>query len=403
LTCPPASGFNRVYVFSRRASWPLNANRLHQVASARRGAGTLIDLTVSNPTDCGFAYPGAEIIAALGNAAALHYRPSPVGLTAAREAVGAYYADRGLVVSADRILLTASTSEAYSHLFRLLCDAGDDVLMPAPTYPLFEMLAGLHDVRLAPCPMLYSGGWHLDFDALLRAASPRTRAVLLVHPNNPTGSYIKAEEWQTLRQHARERNWALVVDEVFYDYAIAPATAVPLALDAGPLTFLLNGFSKIVALPQMKLGWVSVHGPAEGRQAAVARLEVINDLYLSVDAPIQHAAARILAGRHGIQDQIRARIQSNLGRLDRALAACPAVERLACEGGWSAVLRLPGVRSDEEWAELLLDRTGVLTHPGHFYEFQSGSFLVLSLLLPTQTFGQGIEKLLAAVALELNL
>ncbi|HXR98552.1 MAG TPA: pyridoxal phosphate-dependent aminotransferase [Terriglobales bacterium] len=390
-------------MFSRRASWPLHVNRLHQIASARRAAGTLIDLTVSNPTDCGFAYPGDEIIAALGNAAALQYRPSPAGLAAAREAVSAYYAARALAIAPDRILLTASTSEAYSHLFRLLCDAGDDVLMPAPTYPLFEMLAGLHDVRLAACPMFYSGGWHLDFDALLCVASPRTRAVLLVHPNNPTGSYIKPEEWLTLRQHARERNWALVVDEVFYDYAIAPATAVPLALDDGPLIFLLNGFSKIVALPQMKLGWVSVHGEDAARQDAFARLEVINDLYLSVDAPIQHAAARILARRHGIQDQIRARLQANLDQLDRALAPCSALERLAVEGGWSAVVRLPSVHSDEEWAELLLNRAGVLTHPGHFYEFQSGSFLVLSLLQPTGIFRQGVDKLIAEAMLELNL
>lgn len=390
-------------MFSSRTAWPLAANRLHQLATQRRQAGTLRDLTVSNPTVCGFEYPRRELLAALGAAAALRYEPQPLGLEVARAAVGTYYAERGVAVPLDRILLTASTSEAYGHLFKLLCDPGDDVLMPTPSYPLFEMLAGIHDVRLLACPMLYDQGWQLDLEGLAGRASARTRALLLVHPNNPAGSYIRPGEWAHLQRLAAGRGWALVVDEVFFDYALDPERAYGLELEDCPaLTFVLNGFSKIVALPQMKLGWITVHGPAAARQAAMARLEVINDLFLSVDAPIQHAAAAILAGRHGIQSQIRARLEANLAALDRALPACPALERLRVEGGWCVVLRLPRIHTDEAWAELLLERTGVLTHPGHLYGFGAEGYLVVSLLVPTRVFAEATAGLVAAIGAELE-
>ncbi|HEY7837645.1 MAG TPA: pyridoxal phosphate-dependent aminotransferase [Terriglobales bacterium] len=388
-------------VFSARTGWPLHPNRLHQLAAAR-GARTLIDLTVANPTQCGFEYPRAQLLAALGHAAALRYQPQPLGLESARAAVSAYYAERNASpVPTNRLLLTASTSEAYAHLFRLLCDPGDAVLMPAPSYPLFEMLATMSDVRLLACPMLYDRGWQLDREALEHAAGsePKLRALLLVHPNNPAGCYLKPGEWQWLQELAARCGWALVLDEVFFDYPLPPHAAVPLDWESAPaLTFVLNGLSKIAALPQMKLGWVSVHGPGNLRQPALARLEILNDLFLSVDAPIQHAAATFLQTRHGVQAQIRARLAANLAALDAALLACPALERLQVEGGWNVILRLPRVRTDDAWAELVLERAGVLTHPGHFYSLPLESHLVISLLPPLETFQAGIEALVAAAA-----
>lgn len=388
-------------MFSARTGWPLHPNRLHQLAAAR-GARTLIDLTVANPTQCGFEYPRAQLLAALGHAAALRYEPQPLGLESARAAVSAYYAERSASpVPTNRLLLTASTSEAYAHLFRLLCDPGDAVLMPAPSYPLFEMLAAMSDVRLLACPMLYDQGWQLDREAIEQAAGsePRLRALLLVHPNNPAGCYLKPGEWQWLQELAARCGWALVLDEVFFDYPLPPHAAVPLDWESAPaLTFVLNGLSKIAALPQMKLGWVSVHGPGNLRQPALARLEILNDLFLSVDAPIQHAAATFLQTRHGVQAQIRARLAANLAALDAALLACPALERLQVEGGWNVILRLPRVRTDDAWAELVLERAGVLTHPGHFYSLPLESHLVTSLLPPLETFQAGIEALVAAAA-----
>ena len=390
-------------MFSARTGWPLKANRLHQLAATRRAAGTLVDLTVTNPTACGFEYPRERMLAALGAAAALTYEPHPLGLVRAREAVAAYYADRGIAVPVDRLVLTASTSEAYAHLFRLLCDPGDDVLMPAPSYPLFEMLAGLNDVRLTPAPMWYDHGWHLDRDALLAAAGPRTRALLLVHPNNPAGNYIKPAEWEWLQAEAAARGWAVVVDEVFWDYAIPPESPVGLDYAGAPaLTFVLNGLSKISALPQMKLGWIAVFGSEDQARAALARLEVVNDLFLSVDAPIQHAAATLLAARATLQPQIRARLVENLAALDAALAAAPdaGITRLKVEGGWAVILRLPRIHSDEEWAELALERAGVLTHPGHFYSLPADAHLVVSLLTSPKAFAVGADRILEVIAEE---
>lgn len=384
-------------MFSQRTAWPLAHNRLHQLAAARRKSGDLLDLTVTNPTACGFHYPAAELLAALASEAALRYEPHPLGLETARAAVRGYYRERGVEVGLDQLLLTASSSEAYAHLFRLLCDPGDDVLMPSPSYPLFEMLAGLHNVRLQACPMWYDHGWQLDIAALLAAATPRTRAVLLVHPNNPAGNYIQPMEWERLTAESARRGWALVVDEVFFDYAIPPTVPGELAMaDSPALVFVLNGLSKIAALPQMKLGWIAAHGPAELRHAAMARLEVIHDLFLSVDAPIQHAASALLGARRQLQPQIRARLRANLNRLDAALPGRRAIERLRVEGGWAVVVRLPRLHSDEAWAELLLERAGVLTHPGFFYGFASEGHLVLSLLTPPEVFAEGVGRLIAA-------
>ncbi|MGH9475729.1 MAG: pyridoxal phosphate-dependent aminotransferase [Terriglobales bacterium] len=388
-------------MFSRRTAWPLTPNRLHRLAEARREREGWCDLTVSNPTVCGFDYP-AELLAVLADAQSLRYEPQPLGLEGARTAVVDYYRERGLGMAVGRVALTASTSEAYSHLFRLLCNAGESVLMPTPSYPLFEMLAGVQDVRLCPVPMQYADGWHLDVDALA-AVGGDARALLLVHPNNPAGNYVKPGEWQAVQALAAARGWAVVVDEVFYDYAVAPAQAVALDFSACPaLTFLLNGCSKLAVLPQMKLAWMTAFGPEAQVREAWARLEVLLDLYLSVSTPVQHAASALLGARARLQQQVRARLRRNLDTLDAALVACPALERLRVEGGWSVVLRLPRLHSDAEWAELLVERAGVLAHPGHFYGLGLEACLALSLLLPEARFATGIERLLAAVAAEIG-
>lgn len=387
-------------MFSQRTGWNLHPNRLHQLAQQRRAHPGLLDLTVSNPTVCAFTYPPG-LLQALAGDAAWRYAPHPLGAECARAAVVAYYRERGLEISPARVALTASTSEAYSHLFRLLCDPGDSVLMPAPSYPLFEMLAGVEDVRLRAVPMHYARGWRLDV-ATLAAAGEGVRALLLVHPNNPAGNYLQPDDWRALQALAARRRWAVVVDEVFFDYAIPPAAPVALDFSACPaLTFLLNGCSKLAALPQMKLAWMTAFGPRDQVAEAWARLEVLLDLYLSVSTPIQNAAPVLLAARTIVQPQIRARLRRNLDALDAALAPLPALERLHVEGGWSVLLRLPRQHSDAGWAELLLERAGVLTHPGHFFGLELEACLVLSLLPPPEWFDPAIASLMRIVAAEI--
>ncbi|MGH9466048.1 MAG: pyridoxal phosphate-dependent aminotransferase [Terriglobales bacterium] len=388
-------------MLSSRTAWRLDPNRLHQLGEARRAQGTGCDLTVSNPTRCGFRYP-ASLTVALADPEVLDYDPQPLGAAAARAAVEAYYRERGVALAQERLALTASTSEAYSHLFRLLCDAGDAVLMPSPSYPLFEMLAGLADVRLCPATMVYDQGWQLDLPALA-AAGPDVRAVLLVHPNNPAGNYIKPKEWDAVQALAAARDWAVVVDEVFFDYAMPPFAPVALDVaDAPALTFVLNGLSKLSALPQMKLAWIAAFGPERLLRPAWARLEVILDLHLSVSAPVQRAAAVLLEARHTMQPQIRERLRDNLAWLDDALARQPALERLVIEGGWNVLLRLPRLHTDAAWAERLVEGAGVLTHPGHFYGLEQESCLALSLLPPAADFRRGVERMLEAIAGEIG-
>lgn len=384
-------------MFSTRTAWPLDPNRLHELAEQRRAAGDLIDLTISNPTRCGFDYPEA-LVEALAQPAALTYAPQPLGLESARAAICAYYRERGLAIRLDRVALTASTSEAYSHLFRLLCNPGEAALMPSPTYPLFELLAGAQDVRLRAVPMLYDQGWLLDA-AMLERAPEDVRALLLVHPNNPAGNYLQPQEWRAVQALAAARGWAVVVDEVFYDFALPPGAPVALDFTACPaLTFLLNGCSKLSGLPQMKLAWISAFGPAALVRTAWARLEMLLDLYLSVSTPVQLAAPALLEARRGMQPQIQRRLRENLDRLDAALARLPAVERLPVAGGWSVLLRLPRIHSDAEWAERLVERAGVLTHPGHFYGLEMESCLALSLLLPPEIFAAGVTRMAKEMA-----
>jgi aspartate/methionine/tyrosine aminotransferase len=381
-------------MFSRRLPASIEPNRISRALDAARGR-PLIDLTESNPTAVGLAYPEAEILAALADPRALRYQPTPRGLDEARAAAAGWYARLGCAVDPARIWLTASTSEAYSLLFKLLCDPGDRVLVPAPSYPLFDLLAGLDAVATAPYPLRYQAGWYLDADEVARAVDARTRAILIVNPNNPTGSFVKTEQSAALEKLCAERGLALISDEVFADYARGPdpARAATLAGCERSLTFCLSGLSKPAGLPQLKLGWLHVGGPPELVAAAEARLELIADSYLSVGAPVQHAAARLIAAGAGIAAQLRARTERNRARLAAAVRGT-ALALLASEGGWYAVLRAPRTRTEEEWTLALLD-DGVVVQPGFFFDFEEEAYLVVSLIVDEERFAEGVRRIVA--------
>jgi alanine-synthesizing transaminase len=387
-------------MFASRTNWPMDPNKFTQALEAHRRSGKeLLDLTVSNPTVCGLAYPEEEIVTALADRRALEYCPESKGLREAREAIAGYYrggagfARSGERVDPERILLTSGTSEGYSHIFRLLCEAGDEILVPAPSYPLFEFLADLADIRLTPYPLLYDHGWQIDFASLRAALTPRSRAVLVVHPNNPTGSFVKVHEAAELAEICAAREMAIVADEVFLDYTDGPEPARTFALHDAALTFTLSGLSKISLLPQMKLAWIAVSGPQSLVQTAVERLEIIADTYLSPSTPVQIALPKFLALRRGLQSQLQQRISVNLAVLDAALRESKLLARLDREGGWYAVLRVPATGPDEALAVTLLERCSVLVHPGHFFNFSRDGFLVLSLIAAERQFQEGVRRL----------
>jgi len=385
-------------MFSRRTDWKLAANLFTQAQQEALAQGReVLDLTVSNPTRVGLAYDTEAILSSLADPRAMDYDPQPKGLRSAREAVAAYYHQHeAFDVDPESLVLTTSTSEGYSYVLRLLCNPEDEILVPRPSYPLFEFLAGLSDVELASYPLLYDHGWQIDFPSLYKAVNHRTRAVVVVHPNNPTGSYVKTEERKALNDFCREYKFALLVDEVFLDFALDGAPRPTFAANQEVLTFTLSGISKICALPQMKLAWIATSGPGEQVNSALARLEIIADTYLSLNAPVQVAAPVLLEQRKSIQPLLIDRLRSNLAELDRQLRAQKTCRRLEVEGGWYAVLRVPATRSDEELAVELLRKQSVLVHPGHFYDLASPGYLVLSLITPPEVFRQGIERVLGA-------
>jgi alanine-synthesizing transaminase len=382
-------------MFAKRTNWNLEMNRLGAALAAHRVAGKpLIDLTASNPTECGFKYDEEAILSALRNPAALKYEPNPRGLAVARNAVAQYYVERGAAVSVDDIHLTTSTSEAYSYVFRTLCNPDDEVLIPEPSYPLFDFLADIQDVRLVRYPLVYDYGWQIDFHALEQAITPRTRGVIVVHPNNPTGHYLKPQEMRKLNEVCAARKIAIIADEVFLDFALGDKRHPTFAGSSGALTFTMSGLSKICGLPQMKAAWLVVSGPEPFRSQASERLEVIADTYLSMSAPIQWAMPMLLGERAAFQEQLMARVSGNLAELDRQLAGQKACSRLEVEGGWNAVVRVPAARTDEELALELLTAKGVYVHPGHFYDFPSKGFVVVSLILRERDFSKGLVELL---------
>jgi hypothetical protein len=387
-------------MFSSRTNWSLIPNRLSELLGERRARGLpILDLTESNPTRCGFALDGEEILAPLHNSRSLTYQPDPRGMRTAREAVAQYYSGRGVHLDPDQIFLTTSTSEAYSFVFRLLANPGDKILAPQPSYPLFDFLGALNDVEVIPYPLVYDEGWQVDLEALASRWESRARAVLVVHPNNPTGSYIQKRELGRMIEICHQNRAAIIADEVFADYGYGADAerVVTHAQDSEALTFTLSGLSKISALPQMKLAWMVVNGPPELRSQAQARLEVIADTYLSVSAPVALATPQWLAHRRAIQSHILERVQVNLRKLDELLTPGLPVSRFKVEGGWYAILRVPSTRSDEDWAVELLTQEGVSVHPGHFYDFPSEGFLILSLLPTREVFEDGLSKAISLI------
>jgi alanine-synthesizing transaminase len=383
-------------LFADRTNWNLAPNRLSEALARHRSSGKpLIDLTASNPTESGFTYDREKILKALANSLSLSYEPQPKGLLTAREAVAGYHADRGDNVRANDILLITSTSEAYSFVFRVLCNPGDEVLIPTPSYPLFDLLADIQDVRLVRYPLVYDHGWQIDFHALEAALTTRTRAIIVVHPNNPTGHFTKPEERSRLNQLCAAKQIAVIVDEVFLDFSLSVKPQTSWAANSEALTFTMSGLSKICGLPHMKVAWLVTSGPEDLKAQALDRLEVIADTYLSMNAPIQHAIPEFLERRPEFQQELISRAKRNLAELDRLLSAQKACSRLALEGGWYAVLRVPATLTDEQVALDLLEKEGVYVYPGHFYDFPSDGYLIDSLIVPQREFAEGIKRLLS--------
>ncbi len=389
-------------MFSSRTNWHHHPNKLSQLLEERRRQGKPIyDLTISNPTEAGVEYPSGEILSALSQAAGLHYAPHPLGAATAREAVASYYASRNIPVSSSTIVLTASTSEAYGWLFMLLCESGANVLVPVPSYPLFDFLARLHDVETRSYRLHYDGEWHIDFDSVERALTPTTRAIVAVSPHNPTGMFLKYEELQRLNRIAVENAVALIVDEVFSEYGldVDERRVVSTASNDAVLTFTLNGISKVCGLPQLKLGWIAVSGPDAQQQEALHRIEIIADTFLSVNMPVQVALPALLE----IGERVRAQIHDRLRKNYRYLVSCVSrgapVSVLQTEGGWYAVLKVPRTCSEEEWAIRLLSESGVYVFPGYFFDFPENGYLVISLLPEPTILEQGMAAVLSAVSL----
>lgn len=383
--------------FSSRTNWDLRATSYASASAALRASGTpIFDLTASNPTACGFEYDAAGILDALSRRECLRYDPDPRGLPIARQAVAEYY---GGGVPLEQLFLTPSTSEAYSYLFRLHCDPGDEVLIAQPSYPLFDDLARLDDVLLVPYPLFYDHGWHLDVHVLSKRITPRTRAIVVVHPNNPTGHFTRLAKRRVLEQLCAEHNLALIVDEVFLDYPLEGAPEASFTCGPHPvLTYVLSGVSKIAGLPQMKASWLAAFGPEPYLRQALARLEMIADTFLSMNAPVQHALPWILGKKAGIQQQIRARAQQNLQALDQVLRRAPSVTRLRAEAGWYAMVRVPALASGEALALRLLEEHRVAVHPGYFYGIDGDGWFILSLLPPPAEFAEGVGSLVKAAA-----
>jgi aspartate/methionine/tyrosine aminotransferase len=393
--------------FSRRLDWDRGENALAAAERARRARGEeVLDLTVSNTTRVGLPLPdlGPRVREALAAGASGAYEPDPAGLASARAAIADELAAAGAPGAPERLLLTASSSESYAFLFKLLCDPGDAVLVPEPSYPLFEYLARLEGVAPVPYRLAYDGAWHVDVasvDEALARAPGRPRVLVVVNPNNPTGSFLKRFELPALAARCEAHGLAAISDEVFAPYAATDdaarvsALAAERAFTARVLTFALGGLSKSCGLPQVKLGWIAIAGPPADAAAAAGRLALVADTYLSVSAPVQAAAARLLAIGRDARHAIAARVATNRAALAAALPASSPVTALPSEGGWSALVRVPATRTDEAWATALLVEDGVLVHPGYFFDLRGGTFLVLSLLPPPEVFAEGVRRLAA--------
>jgi alanine-synthesizing transaminase len=383
-----------LFSYSERLLWSLSSNAFSRLVEEKRTAGDpLLDLTVSNPTQVMDDYPHAAISRAYANINDFAYRPAPFGQEGSRVAVARYYERRNISISPAQILLTASTSEAYSLLFKLFCNSGDEILAPLPSYPLFEYLAGLESARVVPYRLVYDGSWYIDFTSLRQQISPRTRALVVVNPNNPTGSFLKKSEAEELADVTREYSLPIISDEVFMDYPLDPEAdrVTTLIGDDSVLSFSLNGLSKAAGMPQMKLAWIALNGPERDREVALTRLELLLDTYLSVGTPVQCALPELFEIGEDIQKEIRRRTAENLKALELLLEGSP-VCCLHCEGGWSAILQLPQSLTEEEWITRLLQQENVIVQPGYFFDMASEAYVVVSLITPGEQFSEGVRR-----------
>jgi alanine-synthesizing transaminase len=387
-------------MFSTRTDWDFRPSALYSLLQQKRARNEVIlDLTESNPTKCGFNASASDLVDAEVLQRSALYEPDPKGLRSARQAVSDWYKSQNIIIDPDRIILTSSTSEAYSFLFRLLCNVGDVVAVPQPSYPLFEYLARLNDILTQEYELTYDGEWHCDRSSFEDVLASNAEALILVHPNNPTGSYLKKDERDWIVSKAEARKVPLIVDEVFSPFSFGQDNrrASSFAATTSTLTFTVNGLSKLLGLPQMKLAWIVVSGPDDECANAVHRLEVIADTYLSVGTVVQQSLPRLLTAHQQMTDRILARTKTNYEFLNTACTADLPVTLFQSEGAWSAILRLPEKRTDEEWAFELLQHSGVATHPGHLFEIRTKSCVVVSLLPEPGIFSEGIRRLLAAL------
>ena len=384
-------------MFSQRTHWNRQINRLSLLLEERSRSGLpILNLTVSNPTECNFPYPSNEILASLSHPSSMSYAPDPRGLLSARQIVSEYYVSKkSAVVEPSSIFLTASTSESYSFLCRLLCNGGDEILIPRPSYPLFDYLLQLNDVRAVPYHLFYDDGWYLDIDSIRKVITARTRAVVIINPHNPAGMFLKESDLRQMNDLANDHRLALISDEVFSEYTsgdcAAPVVKTLAANPGGALTFVLNGISKMFGLPQLKLGWIAVarSSSLDERTEAIDRLDIIADTFLSVNAPVQHALPAIFSAGKTIQSAIRLRIETNRSVLRETLEGS-SCSLLRSEGGWSAILQIPRIFSEEECAAMLLSERGVFLYPGYFFDFPKDGFLVLSLLAEEEIFREAV-------------
>jgi alanine-synthesizing transaminase len=387
-------------MFSTRTDWDLRPSPLHSLLQQKRARGEeVLDLTESNPTKCGFIHSSSALIDSGSLQRSVLYEPDPQGLLSARQAIADWYKRQSISVDPGRVVLASSTSEAYSFLFRLLCNVGDVVAVPKPGYPLFEYLAHLNDILCQQYRLAYDGEWHIDLPSVEDALSSNADALILVHPNNPTGSFVQKDERDRIVFEALARKIPVIVDEVFsaFSFSTDERRAESFAGTSSTLTFTINGLSKLLGLPQMKLAWIVVSGPDEECARAVQRLEVIADTYLSVGTPVQQALPRLLHDSEAMSQKILTRTRSNYESLRAACAAGSPSTLFHCDGAWNAILRLPAKRSDEEWALELLQNSGVLTHPGHLFDIETRSCVVVSLLPEFDLFAEGIRRILATL------
>lgn len=385
---------------SQRTSWSLSSNQISEILAQLRADGRrLVDLTESNPTQCGFSYPATEIVEKLNDAKNLIYEPCSQGLSSAREAVCSYYAALGIRLSPEQVFLTASTSEAYSFLFRLLSDPGDNILFPQPSYPLFQFLVDLNDLQMRNYRLRYSEDrWRLDMTHMRETVTPRSRAIVVVNPNNPTGSSFDSEEREALAAISRRSEIPLICDEVFLDYSFDSRRPLTSFLQGRQgLTFVLGGLSKALALPQMKLSWIILSGESRDMTEIKNRLEVIADTFLSVNTPVQNALPQWLPLRDRILSEVGTRVRENRRYIETALAAETGVHCLAADGGWYAVLSLPEKIDEEHFVQGLLTEEGVFVHPGYFFDFESGPAVVLSLLVKPELLQEGLLRILQQI------